>query len=393
VADAKPAHSPLGASSSERWLACPGSIRLSQGVEQLKSSYAAEGTAAHWLAEQCLRTGRRPEEFQGCVIPADGFEFTVDDEMIDAVELYVDEVKKRVAPGDEVDFEVKFHLDDLHDDFYGTADVVIYHSATRKLTVVDFKYGKGVAVEAINNPQLLYYGYGAAKAKHNRGVGQVDIIVVQPRCPHPDGPVRVWETDLVTLLDHAGELVDAAARTEQADAALVAGHHCKFCPAAHFCSALTEAVYEIIGADESESGDFYVSDPTKLSPEQITEKFKRRDMVKSWLKRFEDFAHHEAESGRVPPGLKLVSGRPTRVFKDPAAAKAMILMTFDDLAEEDVMTPPELKSPAQVEAVIGRKNKKFIADLIESKSSKTVLAPIEDPRPAVVNEASAEFAA
>lgn len=372
---------------------CPGSIRLGQGIEQLKSEYAAEGNAAHWLAEQCLRSGKAPEQFMGCEIPVEGFTFTVDDEMVDAVEVYIEAIRTRTSPGDEVDFEVKFHLDDLHDDFYGTADCTIYKPAERKLIVVDFKYGKGVAVEAINNPQLLYYGYGAAKAKHNRGVGQVDIIVVQPRCPHPAGPVRVWETDVITLLDHAGDLVDAAARTEQADATLSAGEHCKFCPAAFFCPELTRAVYEIIGADESESGDFYVSDPTRLTPQQITEKWKRREIVKTWLKRFEDFAHHEAESGRVPPDLKLVPSRATRSWKNPIEAETVIRMTFDHLEDEDIFTPRELKSPAQLEKQIERKQRKLIADLIQSKSSGTVLVPLDDPRPAVVNEAEAEFAA
>jgi len=389
----KPAHSHLGASGAERWMACPGSIRLSQGVEQLKSEYAAEGSAAHWLAEQCLRSGRAPEEFLGCEIPMEGFVFTVDDEMVDAVEVYIDAIRSRTSLGDEVDFEVKFHLDDLHDDFYGTADCTIYKPAEGRLIVVDFKYGKGVAVEAINNPQLLYYGYGAAKAKHNRGVGRVDIIVVQPRCPHPEGPVRVWETDVVTLLDHAGDLVDAAARTEAQDSALSAGDHCKFCPAAYFCPELTRAVFDVVGADFSDSGDMYVSDPTKLTPEQRAAKWKQREIVKTWLKRYEDWEHHEAESGRPAPGIKLVPSRPTRSWKNPSEAEMVIRMTFENLDDDAIYTTRELKSPAQLEKAIDRRQRKLLADLIQSKSSGTVLAPLDDPRPAVVNEAAAEFAA
>lgn len=389
----KPVHSSLGASAASRWMACAGSIQLSKGVVQLKSEYAAEGSAAHWLAEQCLRSGRAPDEFMGCEIPMEGFTFTVDDEMCDAVDVYIEAIKSRTSPGDEVDLEVRFHLDDLHEDFYGTADATIYKVQERKLVVVDFKYGKGVAVEAINNPQLLYYGYGAAKAKHNRGVGAVDIIVVQPRCPHPDGPVRVWETDVVTLLDHAGDLVDAAALTEAESPELHAGDHCKFCPAAYFCPEITRAVFEIVGADIADSGDMYVSDPTKLTPEQRSAKWKQREIVKTWLKRYEDFEHHEAESGRPAPGLKLVPSRPSRSWKNQGEAETVIRMTFDSLEDDDIFTPRELKSPAQLEKAIPRKDRKLIADLIQSKSSGTVLAPLDDPRPAVVNEASAEFAA
>ena len=38
-------HAILGASSSHRWLACPGSIRLSAGMPGTSSVYADEGTA------------------------------------------------------------------------------------------------------------------------------------------------------------------------------------------------------------------------------------------------------------------------------------------------------------------------------------------------------------
>ena len=44
-------HSLLSPSSSERWLHCPPSARLGEGIADTTSSFAEEGTEAHTLAE------------------------------------------------------------------------------------------------------------------------------------------------------------------------------------------------------------------------------------------------------------------------------------------------------------------------------------------------------
>ena len=44
------AHAILLASSSNRWIHCPPSVRLSQKYEDEVSPYALEGTSAHALA-------------------------------------------------------------------------------------------------------------------------------------------------------------------------------------------------------------------------------------------------------------------------------------------------------------------------------------------------------
>lgn len=54
------AHAKLSPSSAERWMSCPGSVALNEGKEDRGSSYAAEGTAAHELAEKILRGIQQP---------------------------------------------------------------------------------------------------------------------------------------------------------------------------------------------------------------------------------------------------------------------------------------------------------------------------------------------
>jgi len=369
---------------------CPGSIRLSRGIEQRKSSYAAEGSAAHKLAEMVLASKKVPLDFLGEEIEIDGDTFTVDEEMADAVNVYVEFVRELVLPGDEPEFECRFDLSNIYPGMFGTADCVVYRPVTKELWVIDYKHGKGVPVEAENNLQLLYYGLGASTAKSNRGLKAVHICVVQPRCPHPKGPVRVWTTDVMSLIDHAGDLVNAAKATEAADAPLKAGDWCKFCLAAPTCPALRGKVMETAMADFDDTGAVHVPDPTTLSDAQLAQTLANASVIKDWLKRLDEFAHHEAEAGRVPPGFKLVARRATRRWKEQQTAETH-LRAICGLENDQIFVEPKMKSPAQIEAVLGKKRKSEIASLWDSVSSGTVLAPMDDARPVAIPDAVKDF--
>ena len=82
-------HSRLSASKSHRWLKCPGSVKMSEGIEDKPSKYAEEGTQAHELAERCLCSGKDMfdlmKEDNSLVIPL---------EMANAIQFYVDYVRE-----------------------------------------------------------------------------------------------------------------------------------------------------------------------------------------------------------------------------------------------------------------------------------------------------------
>lgn len=78
-----PAHSKIGASSMKRWAACPGSVKLSEGIESRSSVFAEEGTKAHELGEKWLTEG----ETAIAGYPVD---------MVEHVSVYVDAVMERV---------------------------------------------------------------------------------------------------------------------------------------------------------------------------------------------------------------------------------------------------------------------------------------------------------
>jgi hypothetical protein len=386
------AHSKLGASASERWMNCPGSIRMSEGIPSTTSDFAKEGTVAHEVAEILLREFKKvPKEISG---------IEVTDEMVEHCQTYVDYVWSRIESGEGAltEIEQKFHLAELHPQFFGTADCVIYKPDEKRLIVIDFKYGRGIPVEVKNNPQLRYYALGAAMRKHNYGVNVVEMVIVQPRCPHPDGPIRSEEISAMELVDWSADLVAAARRTAEPDAPLNPGDWCKFCPAQATCPAREKQALEQAQADFADDGTLYLSNPDTLPLKALWDKLAYVDQIEDWCRSVRTMAHHEAEAGRCDPRYKLVATRPTSKFKDNEIAEEWLIEQGCD--KDELYTAPELKTPAQCRQVLRQavgisdaKAKKLIAEIVETKSSGTVLAPIDDPRPRVQPDASEAFTA
>lgn len=401
------AHSRLGASNCKRWWACPGSVRACKDIENKGTPYANEGSAAHALAEYCLRNKCDAEPQVGHWVGMDGrlyfsdeniaekdkgdtiFEIT--EEMAEAVQVYLDFFNETVEEGDEYDIEQRINLSTYHPDLFGTADLVVYKPGSKTLVVADYKHGRGVPVEVTENVQGLYYAAGSAHRLHNRGIAKVEVVIVQPRCPHKDGPVRRWSTTPLDLMEWVVDLVEAARRTEDPNAPRSAGDHCKFCPAAGSCAEYQGAALKAAAADFATDGSVILTPPTSYSPEKLAQTIQNIDIIQSWCQAVKKFAHDEALAGRVVPGFKLVATRANRKFKDPDAARARF--EIDELDPSEFMTEPKLLSVAQVEKAIGKKAfAAYEKELVEKKSSGVVLAPLDDKREAVKPDAAAEFA-
>lgn len=352
------AHSKIGASSMYRWSKCPGSVRLSEEIETHSSKYAEEGTAAHDLAAKIL-------EAQDEVALEN-----VDPDTLESVMVYVDYIKEKAKNG-ELFVEHKFDLSSLYPGLFGTADAVIYDAAEEELIVADYKHGMGIAVEVENNPQLMYYGLGALLSFKKMKPKTVRLAIIQPRCFHPDGGIREWVMDSFDLLDFAADLVTYAKRTEDEAAPIVAGDHCKFCPAAATkCPVMREKALSI-AQTEFKQGLSY--DPQKLS-----EAMSWIPTLQDWCKAVHEFAYNEAVAGRKIPGFKLVEKRATRKWGDEASVSAMARGL--DAAPELFKT--EIKSPAQIEKIVGKKTfEKAFSEFVVQESSGMTLVPESDKRP------------
>lgn len=385
------AHSPLGASSAERWMACPASVSLSAGHQDEESDHAALGTAAHTLAAYCLTKGAEPWRAIGCAIkgdtihatPMDGFGHLVDKEMADAVSEYVSFIDEKFPDRNQGNswVERKFHCPSIHKYFYGTSDFTAI--VGRKATVVDYKHGAGIVVDAVENPQLMYYAAGVLEDLNAwDSVDEIELVIVQPRAFHYDGPIRSWTistAELVAWLED--KLVPAM------DRALVSrdtksGEHCRFCPARFgACPQIMSDVGEMeelmktIGKDGGGA--------PKLTGEQLARFLDLGEVFKIVRTAALKTATVRVQNGHKVPGWKLAKARSNRQFKDGAEAAAK--KEFGD----DAYSKPELKSPADIDKM--PKGKDFTARWAFKPAAGETLVPEDDARPAVNKDVKSMF--
>ena len=350
------AHAVLGPSSAKRWMTCPGSVRLSRGIPNRSSKYADEGTEAHALAEAILRTYLQPGDAEA-LQRADDLAAVATVEMMDAVNVYVDKVLSYLRAGFEVVvlLEQRVSLEALGVDVWGTSDLIAYVPALRRLIVGDYKHGAGVAVEVEANPQLMIYALGAWVSIAMRRewlVESIETFICQPRKEHDDGPIRTHTYPLFALVEFAEDVIEAAAATENPDAPLVAGDHCRFCPAKPQCPARVNAVNAVVTVPGFQG----LPSVAAMSVEQAAQVLAAADRVKfaDWLDDVRAFLQNEAEAGRPVPGYKLVPKQSRRKwdkseFEVVAALDAFEIDPYD-------RPEPTLKSVAQVEKLIGKKN-------------------------------------
>lgn len=408
-AGAKPApigHSRFGASGADRWIECPGSVKAQEGMLNESSVYAQEGTAGHAVAASCLLDGHDAIEFVGRTI--EGVE--IDDEIAEAVQLYVDTVRDDKAErGGKLIIERRFHLDWLDPEFYGTSDCAAV-GLDNTLRVYDLKLGKGKAVEVEGNRQLCYYALGViGTLPKTLRVGVVELVIVQPRRPHRDGPVRRWRIDPSHLLDYCQDLVDAAKLARSDNPPFKAGDHCGFCRAAGVCPTLRAKAFEQAQMDFREvdhTGDYLPEqdqrmipptighnlpppDPMAMTTEELGRILDAADVIETWLSAVRGRAETLANAGEQIPGWKLVARRAMRKWREDTDVASALLLDFG-LDESSIMVQ-KLRSPAQVEKLLPKPERAALAALYAKESSGNKLARASDPRDAALPQATLDF--
>ena len=389
-------HAKLNASSAARWMACPGSIRLIDSLppdqRDKGSVYARQGTAAHELGERCLHHDLEPDHWEGDVIEVEDDEFFVDRDMIDAVQVYLDEVDGRKRGFEDYTcwYEQRVAPFADRDDMFGTADCVIYEPFST-LVVIDYKHGKGVPVEVERNAQAMYYGLGAIQTHDLHDVEEVELVIVQPRAPHTDGAVRTWGLATDELLDWGeGELRPAAERTADPDAPLAAGPHCRFCPAQAICPEIPKRAVELARVDFEDLGDAKPVLPDENDPVQVSRALDLADIMGPWIKAVKALGHEIAMRGTDVPGWKLVRGRSgDRTWTDEDDVRKKLQnkrgIRREDFLETKLISPTQLE---KVEAV----GKDWVAKYCHKPEGGLSLVHESNKKPAVPPPAIADFA-
>lgn len=375
-------HSIISASAFERWVNCPASPRLAMGMPDKSSEAAMEGTAAHWLAETCLKERKNANEYLGSTIPVDNHEtgFLVTQEMADGVNLYCSTIWADLQALDPsvctMGVEVGFHLDWINNQIFGTNDCFIGQNFG-KLIVYDFKYGAGVAVDADENGQMMIYALGALKG---RPYEEIELVIIQPRAQHEKGPIRRWSITVEDLtLWSENVLAPAAALALSPDAPPHAGEWCRWCRAYAICpevraEATKAAMVAFSNASEPEPLSFPA--PDMLTPEQIGRVLTFTHLFSTWASEVEQYAKAEMERGRSISGWKLVRGRKTRKWAD----EAEVVRALEPRFGVEIYEEPKLRSPAQMEKALKGVELDSLIEITQGVS----VAPASDKRDAVV---------
>lgn len=124
-------HAKLSPSSADRWSKCTASIAMEEGLPDIISPYAEEGTRAHELLEKSIRTCTPPMKVE--------FDFGEYDEqeMRKNVQIAYDYIAKGIDNPNVIIFsEVKVVF---RDDCWGTVDIVKIDGSD--LEIIDLKYG------------------------------------------------------------------------------------------------------------------------------------------------------------------------------------------------------------------------------------------------------------
>jgi len=367
-------HAILSPSAAHRWLVCTPSARIEASRPDRTSEAAEEGTLAHAIAELLLREELlEPDDRLEPKLLALQENELYSEDMLAHIYEYVDFVAERFHAAEEgiIFLEELLNMSDYAPDCEGTGDVVIV--AENILEVIDLKYGKGVPVSAVNNPQLKLYGVGAYLRFGflYEGIQTVRLTIYQPRISN----FSSWDIPVEELLRWASEELRPLAWTAfQGGGDLVAGDHCRFCKIAATCRANAEL--------NQETAKKAFAPATELEPQEVADILKGALRLENWLTAVKDHALHEAlNNGVTWPGFKLVEGKSNRKITDPQGAGKALIEDGQELVQ--IFKPTQLKPIGDLEKLLGKKRfGELLNKFITKPEGKPTLAILEDKRPA-----------
>lgn len=389
-------HAKLSPSSASRWFACPGSVKACEALPPgLSSPHAAEGSVAHSLLEQYLEKELSLKDLMakvGSSVTKDGHEIEITDDMVSAVLKFSDIVQGDAALtelelGKTLTFtEKRVRISEVA--VWGTADYIL--CAPDTLKVYDFKYGKGVVVDPVENKQMALYALGVIDSVlKGKTVRNVELVIIQPRAGGET--VRRWTVPVGWLQSFRKALLGAVEAVESDNAPRNAGSWCRWCAAKATCSTAFEDVQKQAAIDFAEepkktpAGTPLLPDIKTLPLEVVTKALEHEEYVRAWFDAVKDHVRGLLEAGVPVPGYKLVEGRSNRRYTD----EAKVAERFEPVLGSVIFEPRKLLSPAKLEKIVGKGK---LSDLTYKPEGAKTVVKEEDARPALPNSAAQDFA-
>lgn len=262
--------------------------------------------------------------------------------------------------------EAKLKLTEFIPEGFGSSDAVLIYGDT--MEVFDFKYGKGVKVDAKKNAQMMCYALGAYCGPGELyDITHVRMTIIQPRLRHESS----WTMTAPDLLNWAyNTLRPAAQKAFKGEGEQVPGDHCRFCKVAAKCRKLADYTLKITEKQ---------TEPGLMSLEDIAQILPHFSTIKSWINSVEEFALEAALKGNTIPGYKLVEGKSNRKFKsDEEVRKAL---KEAGIPEDSYLKPRELKTITDLEKTLTKKGfKTILGDLVIKPEGKPTLVEESDAR-------------
>lgn len=362
-------HADLSASSSHRWLNCTPSAKLEREFDDRESEAAAEGTAAHALAEHKLRRALRLRSKK----PVSKYDCDEMDGYTDGYVQFVLEAlaeAKQVCPDPQVLIEQRLDFSCYVPEGFGTGDCVIV--ADKLLHIIDFKYGQGVLVDAEDNPQMKLYALGAlALFDCLYDIEEVSMTIYQPRREN----VSTWTTSVAELNEWANNtLKPRAILASNGEGEYIPGEWCQFCRAAVKCRARAEAKLRL--------AEYEFKAPPLLTDEEIEDILGKLDDLTKWANEIVAYAQDAAiNHGKEWQGFKLVESRTNRKFSDEdAVVRAANAAGYTDIFKKSLITLTEM------ERLMGKQTfQEVLGGLVTKPQGKPMLVPASDRRPAITS--------
>lgn len=380
------AHALLGASKAHQWINCPPSARWEQKfVEPPSSEAAAEGTLAHAIAEEHLR-----RILDGKKV-ATSAKFKRDPlykpAMEEYISTYTDYVIAEYTRAKQTTKDALLLLEERVDfsEFvpggFGTADCILIADTT--MHVFDLKYGKGVPVDAVGNPQIRLYALGAMVAYDMLyDIQRVTMHIIQPRLDS----ITSETMDAQALWDWGDEVVRPAANLADAGLGeLKAGDHCRWCLCKNACRTYADMRLKIAQYRFTDEGEERRAN--ELSKDEIVHILDIIDDLTRWGKSIKEWAQDQAiNHGETFPGWKVVEGRANRVITDESVALKIL-----DAAGFTADTVTKLRGITELEEIVGKKKlAELLDDVLIKPQGKPVLVPDSDKRPPINSAAEAQ---
>jgi hypothetical protein len=354
----------VGGSTAKRVINCPGSVALVQKMPPKPSSkYADEGTLLHNAISAIL------EDMNVDVI---GMKY---EEQVLTQELYDDKIIPALALLDEVDptkemlyeVETRVGFGDLLPGVFGSTDLV--GRIGSRAIVLDWKFGDGVVVDAIENEQLMFYAAACMRTESAQwafaGATEVECIIIQPPM------IKRWVTTKERIKQFEQTLVQAVKESQYPDAVLHSGDHCRWCAAKPVCPQMTGAVERAALVKIKE-----------IDAVTLGQHLTKADVLEGWITDLRALAFQLLEKNIPVPGYKIVQKQARRQWTDEN--KAIAALHDMGVPRGELFSPEEIRSPAQIEKVLKKRKLALPDELVKSVSSGTTLASEDDSRPAVL---------